>query len=172
MRYDDINKGILNSRTLVCLLVLLAMVLFFSLMGCSTAKPTPLPPAYRPADTVNLHFKRPLIIKTPDAGPATVEDHIRCGLFYFDQERFAEAADEFEKARIGIGHPWNDLNRACLMSVATCHLLTDNKEAFVKTVEELKCTYSSYQLITIEKRDCRVKAIFELYDEFMKTGNY
>ena len=172
MRYDDMNKGIFNCRNLVCLLVLMVMVLFLSLIGCSTPRPMPLPPAYTPANAVNLHFKRPLIIKTPDASPVTVEEHIGCGLFYFDQERFAEAADEFEKARREIGHPWNDLNRACLMSAATCHLLTDNKESFVKTVEELKCTYSSYQLITIEKRDCRVKAIFDLYDEFMKTGNY
>jgi len=169
MKYTSMNSGLGDWCSLIGL-VAAATLLYLSLTGCTTAKP--LPPAYRPVETVSLHFKRPLIIKTPERDPITVEEHILCGLFYFDQERFAEAADEFEKARIGIGHPWNNLNRACLMSAAICHLLTDNKEAFVKTVDELKCTYSSYQLITIQKRDCRVKAIFELYNEFMKTGNY
>ena len=172
MRLDDMNTGFFNYRNLVSLSVVPAMLLFSSLMACSTPKPKPLPPTYKPAETADLHFKRPLIIETPERDPVTIEEHILCGLFYFDRERFAEAADEFEKARRGIGHPWNNLNRACLMSEATCYLLTDNKEAFVKTVDELKCTYSSYQLITIQKRDCRVKAIFELYNEFMKTGNY
>ena len=171
MKYTAMNNGLGDWRSIIGL-VAAATMLYLPLAGCATSKPKPLPPAYRPAETVNLHFKRPVAIRMPEHNPVTVEEHIRCGLFYFDQERFAEAADEFEKARREIGHPWNDLNRACLMSVATCHLLTDNKESFVKTVEELKCTYSSYQLITIEKRDCRVKAIFELYDKFMKTGNY
>jgi len=171
MKYASMNNGLGDWCRLIGLLAA-ATMLYLSLAGCSTSKPKPLLPAYRPVETVNLHFKRPLIVQTPERDPVTVEEHILCGLFYFDQERFAEAADEFEKARRGIGHPWNNLNRVCLMSAATCHLLTDNKEAFVKNVDELKCTYSSYQLITIQKRDCRVKAIFDLYDQFMETGNY
>ena len=171
MKYTAMNNGLGDWRSIIGL-VAAATMLYLPLAGCATSKPTPLPPAYRPADTVNLHFKRPLIIKTPDASPVTVEEHIRCGLFYFDQERFAEAADQFEEAQQRINDRRNPLNRACLISTAVCHLLTDNKPGFIKAAKELKSSYTQYELVAIEKMNGQVKAIFDLYDEFMKTGNY
>ncbi len=172
MRLDDMNKGFFNYRNLVSLSVVPAMLLFSSLMGCSTPKPKPLPPTYKPAETADLHFKRPLIIETPERDPVTIEEHIRCGLFYFDQERFAEAADQFDKARQRISDHYKGLYRACLLSMATCYLLSNNKAAFVKTIREVKSNYTEHELLVVEKNDERVRVIFNVYDELMKTGNY
>ena len=115
---------------------------------------------------------RPLVIKIPEHDPETVEEHIRCGLFYYNQEKFTEAADEFEQARHKISDSQTPIYRACLITLSVCHLLTDNKSRFIKTAQDLKSTYNRYELMVIENKDERVKAIFNLYDEFMKTGNY
>ena len=130
-------------RFLHCLLGLIASTaLCVSFTGCATPKPKPEVafPVLKPAETIRLHFKRPLIVRTPEKDPVTTDEHIRCGLFYFEQERFAAAANEFEKARKGISGRQNPLYRACLMSAAVCHLLADNKPAFMQTIKELKST--------------------------------
>ena len=112
-------------RFLHCLLGLIASTaLCVSFTGCATPKPKPEVafPVLKPAETIRLHFKRPLIVRTPEKDPVTTDEHIRCGLFYFEQERFAAAANEFEKARKGISGRQNPLYRACLMSAGVCHL--------------------------------------------------
>ena len=99
MTYINSHKGLGVWSQLWCIIAVL--VIFAILTGCSTSKPKtePIAPVYRPTETINLHFNRPLIIKMPVKDPATVEEHIQCGLFYFDQTRFGDAASEFEKAR-------------------------------------------------------------------------
>ena len=151
-----------------------ASVLCIALTGCGTTKPKAevLPPVYKPAKTVELHFKRPMIVRTPQKDPSSVEEHIRCGLFYFDQESFVSAADEFKKACKRLQEPQNPLYRACLISAAVSHLLADDKPAFMKAIKELKSSYHRYQLMVIEDMDDRVKVLFGLYDELMKTGNF
>ena len=159
----------------ICVILSAAVTaLSMNLYGCITSKPKPveIAPAYNPVEAINLHFNRPLIIRMPEKDPVTVEEHIRCGLFYFEQEKFQEAADEFEKATQTVTDPQNPLYRECLMSLATCNLITDNKAGFIKTVRKIKSSYTTYEITVIERRDRHVKAIFDLYDEFMKTGNY
>ena len=170
MKYHNKIKKLSTWKHLTAII---AAILFF-VTGCAASKPKPKPfvPAYKPAETINLNFKRPLIVKTPDHDPETVEEHIRCALFYYDQEKFLEAADEFEKTRQKISDPQTPIYRACLVSLAVSQLLTDNKPGFVKTVQDLKSTYTKYELMVIENKDQRVKALFNLHDEFMKTGNY
>lgn len=58
------------------------------------------------------------------------------------------------------------------MSAAACHLLADNKPAFIKTIKELKSTYNRYELIVVKDSEDRVKVFYELYDKLMKTGNF
>jgi len=166
------NNGLGVWSQLRCVIAVLGI--FATLTGCAASKPKtePLAPVYRPAETITLHFNRPLIIKMPVKDPATVEEHIQCGIFYFDQARFGDAASEFEKAREKIINLQNPLYRECLMSSSISHLLSDNKPAFIEKVRELKATYTRYELMVIANRDERVKAIFDLYDQFMKTGNY
>jgi len=172
MRYHSIKKGFsvpdhlfgITAATLLCLF----------LIGCATTNATPeaLSPECKSLEIVQLRFKRQVKVTTPEKEPVTVEEHIRCGLFYFDQERFAAAANEFEKARKGISGRQNPLYRACLMSVGVCHLLADNKPAFIKTIKDLKSTYNRYELIVVKDSDDRVKVFYELYDKLMKTGNF
>ena len=154
--------------------VVAVILIFLFLTGCATtnAKPEALSLKCEPLKIVQLRFKRQVKVTTPEKEPVTVDEHIRCGLFYFDQERFAAAAGEFEKARKRISGRQNPLNRACLMSAAVCHLLADNKPAFIKTIKELKSTYNRYELIVVKDSDDRVKVFYELYDKLMKTGNF
>ncbi|MDP2646312.1 MAG: hypothetical protein Q8P24_15345 [Desulfobacterales bacterium] len=144
------------------------------LTGCAASKPKPKPlvRAYQPAETIKLHFEKPLIVKTPAHDPQTVEEHIRCALFYYDQGRFSEAADEFGNALQKISDHQTPLYRALLIGSAVCQLLTDNKPGFIKTVQDLKSTYTKYELMVIENKDRRVKAIFNLHDELLKTDKY
>jgi len=44
--------------------------------------------------------------------------------------------------------------------------------AFVKTIREVKSSYTEHELLVVEKNDERVRVIFNVYDELMKTGNY
>ena len=172
MRYHSIKKGFsvldhlfgITAATLLCLF----------LTGCATtnAKPEALSPECKSLEIVQLRFKRQVRVTTPEKEPVTVEEHIRCGLFYFDQERFAAAANEFEKARKRISGRQNPLYRACLMSAAVCHLLADNKPAFIKAIKDLKSTYNRYELIVVKDSDDHVKVFFALYDKLMKTGNF
>jgi len=154
--------------------IIAGALVFLSLSGCAATKPNPggLMPVYGSSEPVNLRFERPINIPTPEKEPNTVEEHIRCGLFYFDRERFTEAAEEFGKAREMISESENNIYRACLISAAVSHLMVDNREAFITAVKELKSTYSNYQLIVIEERDRRVRALFKLYDNFIETGNF
>ena len=170
MKYHNKIKKLSTWKHLTAIIA----AMLFLLTGCAASKPKPKPlvPAYKPAETINLNFKRPLIVKTPDHDPETVEEHIRCALFYYNQEKFNEAVDEFEKARQKLSDPKTPIYRTCLISLAVSNLLTDNKPEFIKTVQNLKLTYTRYELMVIENKDQRVKAIFNLYDEFMKTGNY
>ncbi len=155
--------------------VAVAVIVFLLVLaGCTAVQyeVVEIPLKDIPVETVKLHFKRPFIAKAPGKNPVTAEDHICCGHFYFEQERFAEAAEEFEKARLRISEPQNSLYRACLISTAVCHLLTDNRTAFIETIRELKTTFNRYELLIVAKRDERVKALFSLYDEFIKTRNF
>lgn len=172
MKYQHKNKKFCPWNHLPGLVAV--MVLYVILTGCATSKSKPeaLPLVYNPGETINLDFRSPLIIKTPEQDPVTTEEHIRCGLFYFEQERFGDAATQFEKAGQRISDGQNPLYRACLMSAAVCQLLADDKPAFMKAVQELKSSFSRYELLVIEGKDERVKAIFGLYDAFLKTGNY
>ncbi|MFH1624845.1 MAG: hypothetical protein ABID54_06785, partial [Pseudomonadota bacterium] len=79
-------------------------------------------------------------------------------------------AEEFERARQRISEPQNSLYRACLISSAVCHLLTDNRDSFVKVIRELKATFNRYELLVVEQQGERLKALFGLYEEFLKTG--
>lgn len=154
--------------------VVAIILLCLSLTGCATtkAKPEALSLESKPPKILQLRFKRQIKVMTPEKAPVTVEEHIRCGLFYFDQERFAAAANEFEKARKRISGRQNHLNQACLMSAAVCHLLADNKPAFIKAIKDLKSNYNRYELIVVKDSDDRVKVFYELYDKLMKTGNF
>jgi len=163
-------KNVLDHLLGVVAIVLLCL----SLTGCATtnAKTKALSPECKSLEIVQLRFKRPIKVTPPEKDPVTTDEHIRCGLFYFDQERFAAAANEFEKARKRISGRQNPLYRACLMSAAVCHLLADNKPAFMQTIKELKSTYNRYELIVVKDSDNRVKVLYELYDKLMKTGNF
>lgn len=174
MKYHQKHKDRSPLNHLFGTVVAMVMVFYLILTGCasSKAKTEALLPVYEPAETIKLHFKDPLITKTPEQDPATAEEHIRCGLFYFDQERFVDAATQFEKAGQRISDRQNQLYRACLMSAAVCQLLADDKPAFMEAVQELKSSFSRYELLVIEGKDERVKAIFGLYDAFLKTGNH
>lgn len=172
MRYHNRKNRLSSLHRLLGFIA--ATVLCVSLISCATPKTKldVVPPVFKPAERIRLHFKRPLIVRTPEKDPVTTDEHIRCGLFYFDQEQFVAAAGEFEKARKGISGRQNPVYRACLMSAAVCHLLADNKPAFMQTIKELKSTYNRYELIVVENSDARVKVLYELYNELMKTGNF
>ena len=172
MRYHNRKNGLGLAHSLTCFIA--ATVFCVSLTGCATPKhkPEAAISVFKSAETINLHFKRPLLVWTPENDPATTEEHIRCGLFYFAQERFAASANEFGKARKKIFEDQNPLYRACLMSTATCHLLADNKQAFMQTIKELKATYNRYELIVVKDSDDRVNVLYELYNRLIKTGNF
>lgn len=159
-------KSIIRFTVMVAFLMVLT--------GCAATRyevaETPLNEV--PVETVRIYFKRPFVAGTPAHDPVTVEEHIRCAHFYFEQARFEEAAEEFDRARQRIREPQNALYRACLISSAVCHLLTDNRDSFVKTIQELQSTFNRYELVVIEKRDERLKALFELYKEFLRTGTF
>ncbi len=154
--------------------VVAIILLCLSLTGCATTKEKPeaLSLECKPPKIVQLRFKRLIKVTPPEKDPVTTDEHIRCGLFYFDQEKFVAAANEFEKARNGISGRQNPLYRACLMSAAVCHLLADNKPAFMQTIKDLKSTYNRYELIVVKDSDDSVKVLYELYDKVMKTGNF
>ena len=146
----------------------LAATLMVFLTGCSMLRsdPEPLAPVYYPEEVISVHFKRPLVINTPKKDPVTVKEYIRCGLFYFEQGRFVDAAGSFEKARKGIDEPWAPLYRSCLVSQAVCHLLTDDRVAYMRTIKEIRSTYTSYELMVVEQQDLQMRTLLGLYQEF------
>jgi len=148
-----------------------AVTIIVFMAGCSILRSDPesLTPVYHPEKVISVHFGRPLIIQTPKRDPVTVEEYIRCGLFYFEQGRFAEAAGAFEKAKEGIRDPWTPLYRSCLVSEAICHLLTDNRSDFTKAVKEIRSTYTAYELMVIGQQDPRMNTLFGLYRQFSEN---
>ena len=149
-------------------------LLFLFLTGCAAtnAKPKALSLECKPQKMVQLSFKRHIQVTPPKKNPVTAEEHIRCGLFYFNREKFIAAGGEFEKAKKKISGRQNSLYRACLMSAAVCNLLADNKPVFLKAIKELKTNYSRYELMIIEGKDDRVKTLLALYNKLMKTCNF
>jgi len=172
MKEKPVRDASMAAKRLSRVTVGLMALIYLGLNGCATVKPDGERDLNRVPETVDIRFRRPLVVKTPEGDPVTVEERIRCGLFYFEKDRFAEAAGQFDMARKGIADHDNPLYRACLMSMAACYLLTDDRAAFVKTVRELRSTYTEYQLIAMEKRDPGMRTLLRLSDEFVKSGNY
>lgn len=157
-----------------CSFGVIAAAAYLLISGCALLRTGPeiTAPANDPPVIVNIRFSRPLVIKTPERKPVTVKEHILCGLFYFDQGRFEDAAGEFEEAGKRISDSRDPLHRKCVMSCAVSHLLADDKPGFMKAVRELKTTYNRYELMTIEDLDEQAKTLFQLSDEFSGNGNY
>ena len=152
------------------LLSVLFLSIYLGLVSCATKKPIPQPPASEPPRTVSFRFAPSLVVSAPAGEPATVREHVRCGLFYFQHNRYEEAAKSFQAARGPILDPANDLSRQCIVAEAVCQLLSDNKPAFVKTVNALKATYNKYELMTVEQRDSRMKALMDVQSAFARIG--
>lgn len=172
MKYS--RKMVVLNPTIHVFVIWAALCTYLLLAGCAAKRPkpvafTPLPPLARPVD---LRFESPLVVTVPKQDPVTAEEHIRCGLFYYDQQRFQEAAKEFGMAGSRIVDPHNPLYRDCLLSKAICDLNLDDKPAFLKDIRELKTAYTKYDLVVVKQRDERLRVVFELYDRIMQTGNY
>ena len=133
------------------------------------AKPAP---TLEPVKTVELRFHKSIKTVTPAKEPDTVKEHIGCGLFLFDRERYEDAAVEFERACLDISGHQSPLYRTCLMSAAVCRLISNDKQAFFKNMRALKFSYNKYEWMDKKGRDDRLKALYDLYNEFIKTGNF
>lgn len=145
-------------------LVITACLIF---SGCSFLQPEPVQEKIIPL-SFSIKFKAPIIVKTPLGEPGTVKEHILCGLFYFDHQRFKQASNEFEQASKLINNQDTGIFRACLASEAICHLLSNNKAAFTANVEQLKSTYSKYELINTKLKDSRNDAILNICCDIKK----
>ena len=143
-------------------------------LACASRQPAtePLPKAQAPVKTSSFRFDRPLVVSVPNEEPATVREHILCGLFYFEHGRYEKAANAFETARGPILDPANSLNRRCLIAEAVCRLLEDDKPAFVHAVGALKATYSSYKLMAAEQRDSQLEVLLKLQQAFARNGHH
>jgi len=154
-------------------LALAALLTFVSFAPIACAKKpvvVPEPPAPEPPKAVSFRFPQPLVVETPAGDPTTAQEHILCGLFYFEHGRYEEAAGEFSLARARITDFRNRLSRDCLVSEAVCYLLTDNKAAFVQAVNTLRATYTHYELMAIENQDRRLRALTDISNAFGQIG--
>ena len=122
-------------------------------------------------ETVDIRFERPLTIRTPEAAPLSTKQHIQTALFYFENGKYLQAAEEFDSAGQGIVDK-GELYRNCLIAIAVCKLLLDDKAGFMRSIEKLKGTYSSYELMVVRDKVKRIKALFNLYNGFKNNGNY
>jgi len=152
------------------LLAAVLAVVSFAPMACAKKPIIVEPPPPELPKAVSFRFPQPLVIATPAGDPATAQEHIQCGLFYFEHCRYEEAAREFSSARSRITDPRNSLNRDCLVSEAVCYLLADNKPAFVGAVNALRATYTHYELMAIEHQNLRLKALTDICNAFGQIG--
>ncbi|GBD95835.1 MAG TPA: hypothetical protein ENG83_13030 [Nitrospirae bacterium] len=165
-----------NYRTYIYQVLTAIISLFFILTGCAGSRVKPetsksIDKSNELTETVEIRFERPLIIRTPEAAPVSAKQHIQTALFYFENGKYLLAAEEFDNARQGIADK-GKLYRNCLIAIAVCKLLLDDKAGFIKSIDELKGVYSSYELMVIKDKDKRIKALFNLYDGFKNNGNY
>jgi len=142
-----------------------AILLFSAFIGCVSSPPVPIIPKEPVVKT--LRFSRNIQSMPPHKKPSTVEEHIKCGLFYFDQEKYKKAASEFTNGSKKIINKNNSLYRSCLLSASVCHLLNDDKNSFVKTFEAVQTSYSEYEWL-VAKDDVQLKSLLRLYDELIK----
>jgi len=141
------------------------------LFGCAGTQqsvvPEPEEPAFRDRD---IFFMYPLNITTPEKDPVTTQEFVNTGLFFFQEGAYADAAVNFDRAADGIFDERHPFRRLCLMSAAVCRLLLDDKAAFVDTVEQLRRTYTSYQLVILPKTSPQAQALLDMCDK-IKTAN-
>lgn len=166
----NISSRSRSERLQSLLLAAVLAVVSFAPMACAKKPVIAEPPPSATPEAVSFRFPQPLAVATPAGDPTTAQEHIQCGLFYFEHCRYEEAAGEFSSARSRIRDPRNALSRDCLVSEAVCYLLADNKPAFMGAVNALRATYTHYELMAIEHQNLRLKALTEICNAFGQIG--
>ena len=157
-----------SNRLVTTMLIFVMAITGMGLFGCGASKPQPteLGPVFHPVKQVELTFDSPLTVRTPEHDPTSVKDFIEVGLFYFDKEQYASAAEAFHQARSKVVNSNCGLARQCLIASAICYLVLDDRENFKSATGQLKASYSRYELMDINSIDNRAVTLFKLSEEF------
>jgi len=116
-----------------------------------------------------IQFNKNIKISPPRKKPESVEEHIRYGLYNFEQSNFKKAALEFEFASEKIPDNKNNLFRKCIMSSLICHLLSGDSDAFFETYKNIQLSYNDYEWIAEMETDLKLKNIVQLHDQLIKN---